>query len=179
MEVICRPNANGSYQTPVYGVVGASENWDAIDDSSSDGDSSYIYTRVGKTEGYATYLFELPSVRGVINSVTITIVRRKYYITGTFDGGVYPALYIPGHGGETYSPGTLGTSYASKSETLTTNPATDAAWTWDDLSTLEIGCYMGLNSDSSSNQIRVTQVYLTIDYTPTSGGQVRVIGMMM
>lgn len=171
MQIIYFPNSMGAYgDHPVYP---SGYNWQAVDDDPADDDTSYIYAPHPNPAGYTTLGFADPAERGIINFITL-YVRGKQIRGSAFDGNWYPAIYTPGQSPRTYGGDSTWGSYHYQSQTLSTNPWTGLAWTWADLNALQIGVYMGVYGSGSS--IRVTQIYVVIDYTPIASGQHRLIG---
>ena len=55
-------------------------------------------------------------------------------------------------------------SWAYLDNTWTTNPATTAAWTWDEIDKLQIGVSIR-RASTSDHRTHVTQLYVEVDYT--------------
>jgi len=156
--VTLSPNGAGSYtqlsQFPSY----PGSNYDKVDETTSDGDSTYVYTYSTSTQ-QDSYTFTDTSATGTINSVTIYIVARA-----TSSGTASTIVRISGtpyYG----SSNTLTTSYASYSTSYTLNPATSIAWTWSDVNSLDAGVRLATTGGYGSTA-RCTQVYVVVNYTP-------------
>ena len=103
-------------------------------------------------------LFALPapSGSGVISKVTL-LYRAAVYGGGSFRGLIktHSTIY------ETASH--TDTSKTSYTEEYSTNPNTDEAWTWNEISDLQIGARL------TSGPYQNTQchwLYITVEYTP-------------
>jgi hypothetical protein len=157
-QLILRPNANGStIQLSKYPII--SSNYQCVDEATSDGDSSYVYSSAG---GYDFYGVPNHSTEtGVIDSVKVYVVARKTAIGDTVRS--YPGVYThsTAYWGDYKN---LGTSYSENSYTWTTNPNTGSAWTWSEIDSMEIG--VKLSTDNPGvNVPRCTQVWVEVDYT--------------
>jgi len=154
-----RPEANGVTNTFPTQYPNSTSHYDKVDEVISDGDATYVENN----GDWRTELYALPVhvSSGVINSVTVKVVVR---LTGTDDQLIYYTslrTHSTNYGGGAEFVGSA--TYITKSYTWNTNPNTLAAWTWDEIDALEVGCnarYWG------NSNIRVTQVYAEVDYTP-------------
>jgi hypothetical protein len=148
-ELILRPNGTHSSGASVYP---SGTPYEAVDEVSSDGDTTYVYSSGG---GVACQL-DFPNhttESGDINSVTIYAIARETEADGTINLG----FHIP----DSYTSNiALTTSYATKSWTSATNPATAVDWTWDDIDALV--CHLGIGGTKP----RITMVWVVVDYTP-------------
>ena len=162
-------------------LVGATNNWEAVDEVNSDDDSTYVYTR--DKSAYTTDLHNLDdaSLSGTINSVTVYIRSRS--VDPPTQAGAYTWIKT---NGVSYSGSeiTLTTSYADYSTVYATNPQTGSAWTWAEIDALQAG--VGLRGSSTTGaeaqrESRCTQVWVVIDYTLpdiSSTPATRVFGMV-
>lgn len=173
MQVTYRPNANGSY-VPAHYTSDQGAPYQCVDDVTPDDDISYIYVQQSDGNIYATFKFPNPTETGIINSITVYVRGRQVW-GSVHDGNWYVALYQPGYSPASYGAGSISTSYVYQSQVFTTNPFTSAAWSWSDLNSLQIGCYMGMYG--SGSYIRITKIYVVIDYTPISTGGAQIIGL--
>jgi hypothetical protein len=160
-----RPNAAGD-ETSISGQLPSSTyHWDKVDDATPDGDTTCVQ------EYRATYyrdLYNLPAHSvgsGTINSITI------YFCIASADSAKHAYAKPSQKSGTTVTDGTqqtqAGTTYSTKSQTYTTNPATGVAYTWDEIDALQIG--VCLHGDSNYYS-RCTQVYVEVNYTPAFKG---------
>jgi hypothetical protein len=161
-----RPDGAGT--TTILTTSGCTNNWECVDEATSDGDGTFVYTTNTNWQG-DSYTAQDSSGTGTINSVTVYIRSRGNF---TFFGRPEAQTVLRTH--STYYTGStvsLTTSWAPYSTTYATNPNTGSAWTWTEVDDLEIGvmqrgiAFFGL-------QARTTQVWVEIDYTPPAGGPV-------
>jgi len=157
-----RPNAVGDVtQLSAYPNP---PNWACVDEATSDGDTTYVYSPMV----YAWYrdLYNFPSPQQIgagdtINSLTIKINVRK-----TDAAGAAVARTQLKTGGTEYNGTTqaLTTTYTVKSQVYTTNPKTGLPWTLDDIIAIQagVGCRTDIELIASA---RCTQVWLEVDYT--------------
>jgi len=154
---------NGAGDNTQLSRNGAFANWDCVDDSFSDGDSTYVYTTSTSflSDTYATN--DHASGSGTINSVTVYIQARE---TSSFFGGYARTIIRTYNTNYESSDISLTTSYDTYSTTYVTNPKTDAAWTWAEINAVE--CGVALRSTTSWYSVRCTQVWIVVDYTPAN-----------
>jgi uncharacterized repeat protein (TIGR02543 family) len=153
-----RPNGVGS--TTSLSRITGSQNYYCVDDTGSgDGDSTYVYKTGQGDTGRDTYATENTGASGTISSLTIYIRSRQYSGSGTARTVIrtYSTYYL----GNSES---LTSSYAVDSTVYNTNPNTGSAWTWTEINALEIG--VELYESGSGNEIRCTQVWVEVTYTP-------------
>ena len=161
---ILRPNAAGDETSIPSQYPNSTYHWDKVDEAEADDATTYIYA--GQPDTYYRDLYNLPAHSigfGTINSITI------YFRIG----GQYG---VPGYGkpsqksGATVTDGTEQSqatdTWATKSQTYTTNPATGNAYTWEEIDALQVG--VSLSSGGYSYTSRCTQVYVVVDYTAVS-----------
>lgn len=140
--------------------------------SSNDGDASYIKT---STQGYRqTFAFPGASVPAgsTINSVTVKVVARRT------TGGINQIDLVAekGTGTSDISDGSIlgvGATYAGKTRTMLTNPFTASAWTVSEVNSWTTGgqgIRFGVRLDETTNEVRVTQISVVVDYTPDVTG---------
>jgi hypothetical protein len=153
-RMILRPSGAGS--TTQLSRTGGSANWDAVDESSSDGDGSYV-SRVG-AERRDTYI--IPDV--TLSSWSIQSVSVHVQVKGT----QYAKAVVRTGGTDYYgSQESLNLfAYIEEQYSWTTNPGTGAAWTWSQINELECGVAL---RGGTFLDARCTQVWVVIEYTPT------------
>lgn len=159
-----------SFQNPSSGAF-----WDKIDDGETpDGDLTYIYELLSEYH-YSTFqMTDVSGMSGKINSVTIHAIAKKS--GATYTGRIYPFLHFPAVPMNYGTGSALTTSYADYQQSWVTNPQTSAEWQWTDFAGIELG--VGLKSEDVSQISMCTSLYCIVDYG-TSGGQHRIIGMML
>lgn len=128
------PNANGTFQD--FAITGASQHYDAVDDVTPDGDSTYLSTNtVGATE---TENFQDVSLTGTIRGILqLALVRKD-------DAGARQAALICRSGAADYEGPTenLSNTYTYLKQLRETDPATGALWTVSGLNAAEFGVRM-------------------------------------
>jgi len=152
-----RPNANGTYAE--WAVNGTSENFAAVNETSADDDTTYVYTSTqNNRDAYNLTDTTIPG-GSTINNVTIFIRARKAVSAGTniqILTRTYDTDYFSANIG-------LSTSYANYSQNYTNNPNTSAAWTIAEINALQAGVK---HVTSQTREARVTRVWVEVDYTP-------------
>ena len=167
-----RPNATGD-ECAIDAQTGCSAcngHFECVDEASSDGNTTRIQTLS------ATYLRDLYNVEasgvgaGDIASITVYVVC---YGAGT---PAEPSIKIAIKSGTgAGAPDTVDESSAivavdgswrEDSNQWAINPATSAAWTWDEIDKLQIGVALRESAASSGDYTACTQVYVEVDYTP-------------
>jgi len=140
--------------------------------SSSDGDTSYINTAT--LENRQTFGFPGAAVPAgsTINSVTVSVQAKRNAAGGT---NQYNIVAEKGTGPTDVSDDSVligaGNNYATNSRTMATNPFTSAVWTDSEVNTW--GIYFGVRCNAG--QVRVTEIYLIVDYTPPAANITPVI----
>jgi len=156
---ILRPNAAGDETSIALQEPSSGAHWDKVDEATPDENSTTVLTTSGT---YARDLYNLPAHSvgsGTINSITI------YFRISNTRSGVYAYAKPSQKSGTTVTDGTqqaqAGTSFGTKSQTYTVNPATGSAYTWDEIDALQIG----LQLKTGGFYGLCTQVYVVVDYT--------------
>ena len=150
---ILRPDGAGTYTQ--WTVVGASSNWEAVDDEITDEDSTYVSGEDSQRDTYA--LADFGSDAATIHNVTLYVRARKE-TTGRLDISIltHGTLY------DITKTSDLTTSYKDFSHTWENNPATGEDWTAEEVNALQAGVYT-----TYWDPTRVTQVWVAVNYTPT------------
>jgi len=159
-SVTLRPNGAGG-GNPGTTVVGAATAWQAMVESSPDGDTSYITPS-------AAEMYSYPSVDSgsvIPSGATITDATVYVYAKGT--GGQVSVYYTKDNFGEFVLGGDFNTTstYDLYSATSTINISTSAPLTRADFTTAVPNFYIL----SFFPGVRVSQVYMVVNYT---GGSV-------
>jgi len=155
-----RPNQSGD-ETNITSIGGGSPtHWEAVSDIN---DATQVYT---SSDTYLRDLYSIPSLtttNGTISSVTI-----YFRIADDNAGGTAYAIPHFKIGATVYS-GTeqtqVGVAYATKSQTYTVSPATNAAWTIDEINDMQIGVSLK-EPDGGGNAVLAAEVYIIVDYSP-------------
>jgi hypothetical protein len=139
--------------------------WQAVDEATSNNDVDYVYT--SSSFSYQTDLYNLvdSSLSGTINGVTVNFSFKSssIYYTASARASIktYGAIYT----GSVESSSS--TSYVERSYIWNVNPNTGLPWTWSEINAMQIG--VALKTSNSAANVRCTQVYAEIDYTPSGG----------
>jgi len=160
---ILRPNAEGD-TTEISSVYPTgTSHWQAVDEESSDGDSTYVYTS-STASSYQTDVYNLPdhTGSGTINGVTVYFRFKTYTYGYTAYGRAAIKTYGTIYNGTTES--TTSNFYSTRSYTWTTNPYTGASWTWTEIDSLQAG--LGTRISNAASSSRCTQVYVQVNYVP-------------
>jgi len=152
-QLVLHPTGVGSSTVLVGGGVGAG-NWDLVNEETPDDNATYVASSGGtsyETDTYSTQDAGMSS--GSIDSVTVHIRACKGL------GGSKAKTVL-----RTSSVDCLGskinlnsTTYSDHSTAYLTNPATGAAWTWDEIDAMEVGV-------TTRKGARCTQVYADVQY---------------
>ena len=161
---ILRPNAAGDETnlTPENGGA----NYTEVDESTPDGDVTSVYP---DSSGWLRDLYNLndqAAGSGTINKITVYCEIRGANITTHYakiaikSGTGFGSPDTISEGSQIYLPSNA--NYNTYSHDWNTNPATGAAWTWDEIDRLQAGLSM---YDAGIARPACTQVYVEIDYT--------------
>ncbi len=153
--VTLRPNGNGTYTEFDNVFPGGIAHWEAVDETSADGDSSYIASET--PDNRDTFALSDPNIpaSSTINSVKVYVIAKKV------DKGK-DSFYIMIRSGDTDSRSDALEARDTYSENYyewTTNPADGQPWTVENVNALEAGVQV-------SKGVIVTQIYVVIDYVP-------------
>lgn len=150
------PNDNGTYTEFENVIPGGIAHWEAVDETSADGDTSYIKSET--PDDRDTFALSDPNIplSSTVNSVTVYAVAKKVE-----DGK--DTFYIMIRSENTDSLSDLlpaeEATYAEFSHQWTTDPADNQPWTVEDINALEAGVQV-------SKGVIVTQIYVVVDYIP-------------
>lgn len=168
------PNGNISVPSE-WSVVGAPSAYEAVDDVSSDEDSTYIEPQNTTDPVILDYDYTGPRV-DTIYGVSVVVRARKTSSGGT--RRIRGVIRVNGTDWES-SFSNLTTSWNNYSFTWDVNPDTDAAWQWSDIKSDILATLDGFGAmarrNYSSNYPRMTQIYLVISTSPLAGGPYNII----
>ena len=159
------PNAAGTYENIANSTSGVGKHWQDVDDPIGTPDDNDTRVNTGDGEAYELDTYALPNHSvgsGTINHVTVHINCKK---DADQAAKAKEALWISGAAYYGTEHG-LTTDYAPYSHQFDTNPATEAAWTWDEVDALEAGVAL---LPTGYTWAYCTQVYVVVDYTPAAG----------
>ena len=163
-----RPNAVGTQtQLTAFGVA---NNWDCVNETTPDDDTTYVY--MSGSGGYLYDTYNCPNhttENGSINKV----VLYSYSKTITSGGGIRSRMYISGNGYTAAPPFVYSTTgnYVYYAWSYINSSDTGIAWTWGEIDSLEIG--IGHQTDLPGGEGRTTQNYAIVYYTQFSSPQIR------
>jgi hypothetical protein len=149
-----RPTSNGTYTawTPNAGSI-----WDRLDESSQDGDTTYISNNDTSSpfDKFSVNVADFTPAFSTITKVEYKFVAKKAFGSGT---DVYTAIVIADGVESEPASFDLTASYAEYVIDITAA----ASWTDAILDGLQIG---GRKNVASSNTLRVTQAWVEVTYT--------------
>jgi len=149
-----RPNGAGNY-TEFDTLHGAASHWEAVDDVTADGDTSYIEDDdYGEEDTFALTDSGL-ATNACISSVTVWVRARRY----DYNDNEMKIMVRSGTTDDTGGNKYLGSSYRNYSETWTNDPNTGSPWTVAAVDALEAGVR---NTDG----VRATQVWVVVCAAP-------------
>jgi hypothetical protein len=153
-----RPNAAGFYeQWPLESPIG-SAHWSLTDEDPPDDDGTYVENNAAALKK-DSYNLQDPTGSGTINWIRVYI-RTKLTASGSSVVRTLIRTYGTDYEGSDIIPST---SYQNNYTEYAANPYTGAAWTWTELASLEAGA----SSQKSGPNIRVTAVWVVVNYTAT------------
>ena len=139
-------------------AVGAATTWEAWDESSSDGDTSYNTSVTGNQASYSTLPPHGLPYGTTINSLTLYTTMRCV----TSVDLVYAVISDGNTGEHGTSEDTIGTTYTQYTLVKTTSDLTGNPFTVADLDAIQIGAFV------SGSVTRITQIYLEVDYNSSN-----------
>lgn len=155
-----RPNGAGTSTNLTKN--GAATNWECVNETPSDEDTTYVSPHVDAGSVWDTYnIANHTTEYGRIFSITFYTRCRKDVTTAyQYEAGT--AFRI---GGTNYfSYNWITQTYADYPDVRTTNPKTGLPWTWTDVDNLEIGVIMRMGGSANKEHVRCTQVWAEIKY---------------
>jgi hypothetical protein len=161
---ILRPNANGDEINFTCFPNAGEANWENVDEASADDSTTFNFVLATPTGIRELYNLQAHSGSGAINSITIYYRLFSAYAEGT-------AKLCLKHEGTVYENATTDTVVVDApywytfNKTYTVEPLYSQAWEWSDIDALQIGVRL---SNASSQGMRVTQIYLSVDYVSVS-----------
>jgi len=152
---ILRPSDNGTFTN--WTAVGATNNWECVDEVPSDNDTTYVY--IAANDVRDSYNLQAHTTEtGTITNVRV-YVRALCALAGKT---IRLAVVIGGTAYEAAAAKALTTSYADYYDDWAQNPETPDAWTWDAIDALEVS-FMSVKL--AGKEARVTTVWLEVTYT--------------
>ncbi len=153
-----RPNGAG-FQTNISTVIGAATHWQAVDEVSQDGSTTYLSNDSGNQGTLQRDLYTIPDHSvggGPINQVEV-VAFTQHTVS-------FVHLSLRTHSTTYDSPDDVGAGgWSKESYVWTTNPFTSSAWTWIEIDALEIGIELS-GSGGGGGISDCTQVYVEVTY---------------
>lgn len=149
------PNGDGTYTEFENVIPDNIAHWEAVDETSADGDTSYIASETPNNRD--TFALSDPNIplSSAVNSVTVYVIAKKV------DKGK-DSFYIIIRSDNTDSQSDaleVADTYSEFSYQWTTNPVDNQPWTVEGVNALQAGVQV-------SKGVVVTQIYVVIDYIP-------------
>lgn len=162
---ILLPNAAGDETEIRFQSPDSGEHWDKVDDWPADDGATYVANAF--TNSYRRDLYNLTDHFKAEGYETINSVKVCFRFSGSADGNDhtgYAKAAIQTHGQvfEGTEVSQEGTAYITRSSQWTANPATNKAWTWEEIDALQAG--VSLRGERRSWPVYCTQVYVVVDY---------------
>ena len=161
------PNSPGDDTTILVQFPDSGEHWDKVKDQPPDGLTTYLSTDGSSSwQGDLYNVNDLPlNVTGV-DSVTLYAV---YASGGSWTARAITELFTEGQqfSGPTESTGS--TSWVTISTVYNTNPATDEAWTIEEVNAMQIG--VSLKGPNNNREALCTAVYAVVNYQMAGSSQ--------
>jgi len=154
--VVFHPSGSASGNNVFYSGGSAATALDTNDGNTSYGQSN------GSTNDYYLAIDDRTTETGTINSVTVFAL---VYRDSGF-GGIDFRIGVRTNGSEYFSSSqyhSTSTYTTYSGNTYATNPQTGAAWTW-----AEIDSVVGIVDHTDTTDMRVTELYIEVDYTSGS-----------
>jgi hypothetical protein len=147
--ITLRPNAIGS--TTELSRNGGSANYYRVNETTLDGNSTYVWDNTGGNWDTDTYGTENSADLGTINSDTVYSKCRRY-ITGSSSASSYSRTAIRVDGSNYFGAvNNMGDSYTNYSTMYTTKPG-GGSWTWTDINNLQCGVSLESGDTSGGSQ---------------------------
>ena len=142
---VIRPNGGVlGYTANMSAVGGAGSLYQAINDTTPDSDTSYIYSPSAQSGSGAFFEYEnIANVTGgAVHAIAVhTYVRKEYGNTRGFQTGLFPGTHDGAAGNLQYydDPLYIETEYAYHSSLYDSNPGTSGTWTVGSVNALKAG----------------------------------------
>jgi hypothetical protein len=159
-----RPNQD-VYTSMFIGAGRGSTHYDKVNETTPDGDSTYVYTQE-YSKGYDLYgLPDIPSGYTINNVTVYAVVRRWWDPPAYFDFRFLIKTHntvLPDPTDITKENILATESWETYSKNWTTNPVTNSPWTVSEVNDLAVG----VQGTYGNSYVGVTQLYVEVDVTP-------------
>lgn len=175
-----RPNASGDEENLTPNPGAGEDNYENVDEETADGLATYVYSH----ESWLRDLYNLEDHSVGLGNITSITVHAVCQAALTNGAGQNNLKIVIKSGTGTGAPDTVDEGSEQKTvkqwrdytEVWTTNPATTAAWTWDEIDKLQAGVSLR-EPYSGSLLTRCTQLWVVVTYPgPTYGGSMTPYG---
>ena len=172
-----RPNGTGDEENIEGASSGIGNHWQDVDEAVEDGATTQVWTGATNWQRDLYNIANHSVGNGAINFIKVYSVGWYTYPTGDSDRTDFKIAIKSGTEGgvpDTVSEGdeeSLPKNPANRqlfSYQWNANPATSAAWTWDEIDNLQIGVSMRDSYSGDGAIAHCTQVYVEIDFTPAA-----------
>ena len=154
---VWRPNAEGGLTEFI--VSGCSSNFECVDETSADDDTTYVYESTTSQDDY----YDTSGTEQTGTTISnVELTTRVKTSGGAVVGTLAPGLRVDA---SNYlgSASAWTSSYTNQTDNWATNPATEVAWTWSDIDALQIGFTTNILAHTAA-EFRVTQDFFTVSY---------------
>jgi len=160
--LVLRPSGAGT--NTGLSVSGCTSNYDCVDDTTADGDTTHVYNSASTSQVLDTYaLADHSTETGTISSV---VIRAYLGAAGTVPSPTY-LLAVRTHSTNYTHPASAAVyssaTYSAVSYTMTVNPNTGTAWTWTEIDDMEAG--LSLARETAQKYLKCTQVEVEVTYS--------------
>jgi hypothetical protein len=160
-DVILRPIGAGDETDVKFQSPDTGDHWDKVDEATSDGDTTYIYTPSLNWEEdlYVTANHSTQTAGGDIQYVEVFMLSRA----SSSADQVSAYVHIKTNGVEYNSTSeNLSTNYTQYSESWNLNPQSSGTWTWNEIDNLQAG--VGMREAGVGKDSLCTQVYTEVNF---------------
>jgi hypothetical protein len=172
----CAPTSDIEFTVTWTGTTGS--RYTVVDDYPDTGGADFLTG--GTTAGRITFAYDASSIPAgsTINSVTVRQTMRK---NGTQTSAARMAIRINTTSYQSASINPVNGTFTEYNNVWTTNPATGAAWTLDQVKGIGANAIVGFGPllVDASPTVDVSAVRLDIDYTPPAVSNPRAYAMFL
>ena len=159
--IILRPNGAGAETAIPVQVPSSGAHWDKVDEETADDYTTYIRTQGGNTQNWYRDLFTIQSPSSQPGRITKIVVHARAGNTASNQTGIFNISIRTNSTTVDSADVPITYGFRDESYTWTNNPVTSSAWTWNEITNLQIGCKM---KDWSGFYVQCTQIYVAVHY---------------